>query len=451
MKKKTAKTVPKRRPARGARTQTRQETQKKSSPRPKKAASVETPVVEAALAPVQAAEAAADDVIVLEMPEPRFASRVLPPEPDRPFPVSRRAIFFDVENASRPEHIARVIDHLEVDRAGRRIDFVAVGNWRVIGHDTARLLARHGAHLIHSAPSVGVRDWSDLRIAVGAGVWLAGARPGDVLDIVTSDRAFDAVGDVAASLGIAFRRVSHQAIVGAAETRAPAREAPTESRSRYRGRSRRRGGGSWRDRAAPSAAAAAPREAVTMAVAAPPVVPAPEPPPAEPPSHTAPHDEIIAVVHDLLQRSTGRPVTLDTLANVLKARGFSRPPGSPRLITRLRRIKEIALSRTGVITLVGSHEKGGSHERTAPPDEPIAVAPVETPVAEALDVEALEVDAVPTPGNEDLLDVDEGPGPGNEKIPVASPSGRAQEDPRRRRPRRGGRGYRPRREPARAV
>ena len=37
---------------------------------------------------------------------------------------------------------------------------------------------QRGAHLVHSAPSTGVRDWSDLRIAVAAGIWLAAARPG---------------------------------------------------------------------------------------------------------------------------------------------------------------------------------------------------------------------------------------------------------------------------------
>src|SRR5204863_233004 len=103
-----------------------------------------------------------------------------------------------------------------VDRAGWRTEFVAIGNWRVIGQDTARLLARHGAHLVHSAPSVGVRDWSDLRIAVSAGVWLASARPGDVIEIVSDDRAFDAVGDVAAGLGITFRRLSYRGLTGAA-------------------------------------------------------------------------------------------------------------------------------------------------------------------------------------------------------------------------------------------
>ena len=338
---------------------------------------------ERALAPESPVDAPVDEVIVLETPEPRFASRVLPPEADRPFPAPRRAIFFDVENASRPEHIARVIEHLEVDRTGRRTDFVAVGNWRVIGHDSARLLARHGAHLIHSAPSVGVRDWSDLRIAVGAGVWLASARAGDVLEIITSDRAFDAVGDVAASLGIEFRRLSHQGITGAAEARAPVREAPTASRSAgYRGRGRRRG--PWRDRAAPSAPAPVASAPVISAPADPapprevePVVIAPPPPPlaaGHPAEHTAqttltaqtaPRDELIALVHDLMQRSPGRPLTLDTLANALKSRGFSRPPGSPRLITRLRRIKEIALSRTGVVTLVGSQDAVSAEESGA--------------------------------------------------------------------------------------
>src|SRR5439155_4485288 len=104
--------------------------------------------------------------------------------------------------------------HLALARVGGRTESFAVGNWRVIGHATARLLARQGAALVHSAPSVGVRDWSDLRIAVASGVWLAGARPGDVIEIVSDDRAFDAVGDVAASLGVMFRRLSYRALLG---------------------------------------------------------------------------------------------------------------------------------------------------------------------------------------------------------------------------------------------
>src|SRR5207245_3159136 len=128
--------------------------------------------------------------------------------------------FFDVENSSRADHVARVLAHLDIDRMMRTTDLVAVGNWRVVNHDTARLLAERGAHLVHSAPSVGVRDWSDLRIAVDAGVWLAQARPGDLLEIVTDDQAFDAVGDVATSLGVGFRRLSFRALeIGRASCR----------------------------------------------------------------------------------------------------------------------------------------------------------------------------------------------------------------------------------------
>src|SRR5206468_2676219 len=139
---------------------------------------------------------------------------VPPPRAPSPLPSPRRAVFFDVENTSRAEHITRVLAHLELDCMHHATELVAVGNWRVIGHDTARLLASRGAHLVHSAPSVGVRDWSDLRIAVSAGAWLAAARPGDVLQIVTDDQAFDAVGDVAASLGVTFRRLSYRALAG---------------------------------------------------------------------------------------------------------------------------------------------------------------------------------------------------------------------------------------------
>ncbi len=277
-----------------------------------------------------------EPVVPLATPEREFAARVPPPAPEPPRPTTRRAIFYDVENASQPVHIARVIEHLALDRVGRRTELVAVGNWRVIGHDTARLLARHGAQLVHSAPSTGVKDWSDLRIAVSAGVWLAGARPGDVLEIVSDDRAFDAVGDVAAALGIAFRRLSYRTLTGTPQE--PRVEADTAG-----GTVRRRGRRGRRGRRAP-AAPAEPRRA--------------EPRHHEPAhaahageAHTAPHDELVQVVRELAQHSPNGAVLLDTVARALKARGFSRPPGSPRLVTRLRRIKELSVSPTGMIML----------------------------------------------------------------------------------------------------
>jgi hypothetical protein len=342
-----------------------------------------------------------EPAIITAAPEREFAARAVTVEPDRPVPAARRAIFFDVENTSRAEHIARVIDHLAVDRMGRRTDFVAVGNWKVIGQDTARLLARHGAQLVHSAPSVGVRDWSDLRIAVAAGVWLAGARAGDVMEIVTNDRAFDAVGDVSAGLGIVFRRLSYQGLAGApvpTPAPAPLEESGRDTGSDGRGRRRRRGRRyGWRDSGAspgtpPPAAreARAPSHPVAPAPPAAPVPPVPpelprteaggngaEPPPAEP--HTAPHDEIIAIVRELIQRSPARTVSIDTLANALKSRGFSRTPGSPRLITRLRRIKEITVSRSGMMALLEAGARAPQPEVPAPLEMPAPIAYVEAP------------------------------------------------------------------------
>jgi hypothetical protein len=359
------------------------------------------------------------------LPETTFAGRVRPLESERSFPLRRRAIFFDVENTSRPEHIARMIDHLAVDRHNQHTEFIAVGNWKVIGHDTARLLSRHGAQLIHSAPSAGVRDWSDLRIAVSAGAWLAGARPGDVLEIVSADRAFDAVGDVAAGLGIAFRRISYRGLAGLPVEEEPAREphepADLASRSRRRGR-RRRGrpaphpahgpGGRLPHAGEPAAApvapsapsrvapppAPAPHVSVPAHVPAAPVaapsIPLPSAPisdngaeaPAEP--HTASHDEIVMVARDLIAGSPTGGVTIDALANALKSRGFRRTPGSPRLITRLRRIRELALSQAGMITLVPGHPV-----RPASAAQP-APSAVEEPTFDEISDEAAERSAL---------------------------------------------------------
>jgi hypothetical protein len=371
-------------------------------------------------------------------PELTFAARAAarPPEPERPFPTSRRAIFFDVENTSRPQHIARVIDFLKVDRVGYRTDFVAVGNWRVIGHDTARLLAGHGAMLLHSAPSVGVKDWSDLRIAVAAGVWLGTARPGDALEIITDDRAFDAVGDVATSLGVAFRRLSYRGLSGVREAE-PALVAEPRAEPVAAGR-RRRGRYSGPGR----------REAPVQ-----PSHTAPERPPmaaAEP--HTAPHDELLGVARDLIRSSPGRAVTLDTLANALKSRGFSRTPGSPRLITRLRRIRELVVSRSGHIALVDPQTQHVAID-TGADSEPIEaerpaseLAPMPVPVSGARRLESgaardersweerrAEVEAAQETRTEELTDTrSDGQG-------AQSGGGTRKDGYRRRRSRRGGR------------
>jgi hypothetical protein len=402
--------------------------------------------------------------VQLSIPEPSFAARVLPPAPDRPHPDRRRAIFFDVENTSRAEHIARVIEHLAVDRSAARTEFIAVGNWRVIGHDTARLLARHGAQLVHSAPSVGVRDWSDLRIAVAAGVWLASARAGDVIELVSDDRAFDAVGDVAATLGISYRRLSFRRLAtmrasdGAAVPEAAAPEPPKQDEHRGGDRGRRRGrrGGHGRDRDRGRDHRDRDRDRERQA---PPPAPAPHPAPTgarvmpesngepaiEP--HTAPHDEIVSVVQELIERSRDRALSIDTLANALKSRGFRRPPGSPRLITRLRRIREITIDRAGRITLVDGVQPGPPEaapaQEEAEPREPAASrepAPPEEPEHEGPDGNR----APPPPRRSEEFDPWNEPTPGNEITggPGRTPPGEVFPEPRRRRSRRGGRGRR---------
>jgi hypothetical protein len=319
-------------------------------PPPEQAAqSIEPPGEDEVVEPVEMPETS--------VPEPSFATRVPAPEPPRPLPSQRRAIFFDVENSSKAEHVSRVLAYLSVDRASRLTDIIAVGNWRVIGHDTARLLAKHGANLVHSAPSVGVRDWSDLRIAVAAGVWLAGGRPGDTIEIISDDQAFDAVGDVASSLGVTFRRMSYRALAGVA-IEVPREDQVSDSRGR-----RRRRGGRGRTRRAPMPARPVIEQPVANGMET------------DAEAHTAPHDELLAVARNLIEASAERSVSIDALSNALKAHGFRRTPGSPRLITRLRRIKELEVGRTGTIRLVDNGDVGDVGEHVTSSESAIELEP----------------------------------------------------------------------------
>jgi hypothetical protein len=283
--------------------------------------------------------------------------------------VLRRAVFIDVENTSSEEDLTRVLDHLQLDRRAQPTELWALGNWKSVGVRVARMLAGLGAQLMHSAPSPGVRDWSDLRIAVAAGYWLATARAGDRLDVVSDDKAFDAVGDAAAMAGVVFVRTSYRTLHAAPR---PVVVEDTEPRRRRR----RRGG---RGRRGPGASPAEPTARRATAPAAP--APAPEPRrPAAPVStapitdeehHTASHEQI----REALERLTGgneRWVNLDLLANTLRNEGFMRPVGSPRLIVRLRRMRDVEVSPNGMIRLA-----------TAAPASDTAVAAPPTAPSEA--------------------------------------------------------------------
>jgi nucleotide-binding universal stress UspA family protein len=150
--------------------------------------------------------------------------------------------------------------------------------------------------------------------------------------------------------------------------------------------------------------------------------------------HTAPHDEIVSVVQELIARASDGSVSIDTLANALKSRGFRRTPGSPRLITRLRRIREIAIDRGGRITLMDGRPAAPPASQPPPPihDEPAPIReePVEPDGNRALQRSSDEAEDEPTPGNE----LTGGPG--------RVPPGDVQPERRRRRSRRGGRGRR---------
>src|SRR5581483_5093921 len=166
-------------------------------------------------------------------------------------------------------------------------------------------------------------------------------------------------GDVAASLGVGFRRLSYRALAGIVGEVA-AEEPAAAPRSRRRGRGRRRG---HAERRGPEPAAVAP--------------PAPEAEVAAADAHTAPHDEILAVVRELLATSSSGGVSLDALSNALKARGFRRPPGSPRLITRLHRIKEIEVLPGNLVRLANAEGESApaAPALPTPGDEPAAAPP----------------------------------------------------------------------------
>jgi hypothetical protein len=251
-----------------------------------------------------------------------------------------------------------------------------------------------------------------------------------VIEIVSDDRAFDAVGDVSTSLGIAFRRLSFRGLTGDGPRPAEVMEStPAQPASGGRHHSRRRGRGGWRDRQPAPRPESAPSPSPPARVH----VPRPQLPQSqlveEP--HTAPLDELVTIVQDLVKNASGRVVTIDTLANALKSRGFSRPPGSPRLITRLRRIKELTVSRSGAIALTPSDAAPGA-------EEPAEVEPGAGNLRHVAQLAGWPIDS-----GEDLS-----VGPGNVAPPeggavASSGSGPAGATPRRgRRSRRGGRRHR---------
>ena len=159
---------------------------------------------------------------------------------------------------------------------------------------------------MHSAPATGVSDWSDLWIAVAAGCWLGAAQPGDLLEIVSNDRAFDAVGDAAAARGVVYHRLLHKRGAHAAVSAEDDDADEPKRRRRSRGGRRRRGRGTA---SAPVEQAPAPRPAAASAprhVAAPAARTAQPKPAHRAPSHPPLHDEAHGATRDQIVSVIGR-------------------------------------------------------------------------------------------------------------------------------------------------
>ncbi len=287
-----------------------------------------------------------------------------------------RMILVDVENTSSEERLLSVLEHLKIDRTRQRTDLVAVGNWKAVGSRTGRLLARSGAQLMHSAPATGVRDWSDLWIAVAAGRWIAHARPGDRLDIVSDDHAFDAVADAAAGGGVDFHRISYRTLGGVPEE-APILESPPKRRRRG-GRGRPRLGQSPNvppERSTPQAQRSAAPPPRQPQAASPARHPALAPFDAEAGGgRTASPADIREAVRRLTGGDPQRWVNLDLVGNELRMQGFTRPPGSPRLVTRVRQVEDVEVSPTGMARI-----KPGSPPLAEDKPEVTAEAPAAKP------------------------------------------------------------------------
>jgi hypothetical protein len=135
-------------------------------------------------------------------------------------------------------------------------------------------------------------------------------------------------------------------------------------------------------------------------------------------------------VRELADHAPNGAVLIDTLARALKERGFSRPAGSPRLITRLRRIRQLVVSQTGRITLADAG--GGGRATSASPME-------DAPALSDAEIEPTEVD-LGASGDEGSSADEASPGNEATRGNTLSPSSDAPHRSRRRRRRRGGRG-----------
>ena len=307
--------------------------------------------------------------------------------------IPRRAIFIDVENTSSEDDLFEVLEALHIDRGAQPTELTAVGNWRAIGQRLARHLATHrravGAQRARPpACATGAICGSPSPPAAGS----VQAQPGDVLEIVVQRPrlrrgrrcgrgARRGLPPPAAQARLAGRRQRCGRRRGAERRPAIARRSPSP-RTRHRERAGRAGrpaprpapASTPRHVAAPAARTAQPKPAHR----------APSHPPLHDEAHGATRDQIVSVIGRLSGSDPTRWINLDVLEKALKSEGFARPPGSPRLVTRLRMFKDVEVDSHGRARLVAALEsarrtgaggrggrrtgrKGRRQEATAPP------------------------------------------------------------------------------------
>src|SRR5207247_614565 len=139
-------------------------------------------------------------------------------------------------------------------------------------------------------------------------------------------------------------RISYRSIPGAAQPVATVTAAPAPRPRRHRG-GRRRGHAASGPPHAPLAARPAPAPAVVTTREAPAAVSSAS---AHDEAHAASLEHIRATLARL-SSGTGRWINLDTIANALREEGFTRPPGSPRLVTRLRALKDVEVTSSVMV------------------------------------------------------------------------------------------------------
>jgi hypothetical protein len=144
------------------------------------------------------------------------------------------AILLDVKDRSAEAAPLAALDWLASAHEVRTLQIFAVGDWSAIAKESARTLVRRGAILVQSVPGSRLKDRRNLSLAVAAGVWLAGAAPGDQLVVVSDDLALEAVGDAAAVVGISFRHLGYAHRPATAETTYRHERMPTADRRRPR-------------------------------------------------------------------------------------------------------------------------------------------------------------------------------------------------------------------------